>query len=169
MIAPLAKLIDWSARQVLATLGLGKPEGNPRLEEALQFLKGPHFIPAESKSAQVEFRPNPSGLHFHFPTPRPGGVAENNVGHGRFYRCGENWREQPAIILLHGRGDLVNHWHRFPSIARQCNRHGLNVATLVAPGYFQRRPRRRESSGGDYLRLAETTAQAVAEIRAMTG
>ena len=30
---------------------------NPRLEEALQFLKGPDFIPAESQPARVEFNP----------------------------------------------------------------------------------------------------------------
>jgi hypothetical protein len=48
MIAPLAKLIDWSASQVVwgirvkSLLKLGR---NPRLEEALQFLKGPNFIP----------------------------------------------------------------------------------------------------------------------------
>ena len=55
MIAPLAKFIDWSAIQIL-TLRMPPPDGrNPRLEEALQFLKGPDFIPAESQPARVEF------------------------------------------------------------------------------------------------------------------
>ena len=73
MIAPLAKLIDWSVLQARVTLNLlksGKPHTNgrsPRLEEALQFLKGPDFIPAESRPAPVEFNPDMSGVHFQFP------------------------------------------------------------------------------------------------------
>jgi pimeloyl-ACP methyl ester carboxylesterase len=170
MIAPLAKLIDWSAIQALAMLTPHDYGRNPRLEEALEFLKGPDFIPAESQPALLEFNPDESGLHFHFPTPRPGEFAENNIVYGRLYRYGENWRERPVLVLLHGRGDFFNHWHRFPSIARRCNRAGFNAATLVAPCYFQRCPRRSAALGGpDYLRLAKTTAQAVAEIRALTG
>jgi len=36
---------------------------------------------------------------FHFPTPRPGAFAENNVAYGRLYRCaerGKNDRDYPA-------------------------------------------------------------------------
>ena len=65
---------------------------NPRLEEALKFLKGPDFIPAESQPARVEFYPDESGLHFRFPTPRLCGFAENNVAYGRLYRCAERWQ-----------------------------------------------------------------------------
>ena len=77
MIAPLAKLIDWSVLQARVTLNLlksGKPHTNgrsPRLEEALQFLKGPDFIPAESRPAPVEFNPDMSGVHFQFPRRDP--------------------------------------------------------------------------------------------------
>jgi len=169
MIAPLAKLIDWSAIQALSMLEPPPDAQGPRLEEALEFLKGPDFIPVESQPARVEFNPDTSG-HFRFPTPRPCGSAENNVVYGRLYRCVGNWQERPVIVLLHGRCDVFNHWYRFPSIARCCNRAGFNAATLVAPYYFQRRSRRAAaSSRPDYLRLAETTAQALAEIRALTG
>jgi pimeloyl-ACP methyl ester carboxylesterase len=169
MIAPLAKLIDWSAIQALAMLEPPPHAQGPRLEEALEFLRGPDFIPVESQPAGVEFNPGKSG-HFRFSTPRPCSSAENNVVYGRLYRCAENWQKRPAIVLLHGRCDVFNHWYRFPSIARRCNRVGFNAATLVAPGYFQRRSRRPVTTGSpDYLRLAETTAQAVAEIRALTG
>jgi hypothetical protein len=54
MIAPLAKFIDWLAIQVLAILLPRFNARNPRLEEAIQLLKGPDFIPAESQPAQVE-------------------------------------------------------------------------------------------------------------------
>ena len=86
MIASLSRLIDWSAIQVL-TIRTPRDNGqSPRLEEALQFLKGPDFIPAESQPARVEFN---GPLHFRFPTPRPGDFAENNVVYGRLYRCGD--------------------------------------------------------------------------------
>jgi dienelactone hydrolase len=170
MIAPLAKFIDWSAIQALTLLDLNNNGLNPRLEEALQFLKGTDFIPTESRPAQLEFIPDESGRHFHFPTPRPVSFTENNVVYGQLYRCGERWQERPTIVLLHGRLDYFNHWFKFPLIARRCNRAGMNVATLVLPFQFQRRPRRlSDLRGPEYLRMAETTSQAVAEIRALTG
>lgn len=89
MIAPLAKFIDWSAIQA-ATLKIPSANvHNPQLEEALKFVKRPDFIPAESQPAQIEFDPGKFGLHFRFPTPKPGEVVENNVVYGRFYRCAE--------------------------------------------------------------------------------
>ena len=91
MIAPLAKLIDWSVLQVAyAVVGLRhEPRPNWKLDEALEFLNGPDFIPAASNAAQIEFdRPR----HFRFPTPRPDKVEENNTVYGRLYRCAERWR-----------------------------------------------------------------------------
>jgi pimeloyl-ACP methyl ester carboxylesterase len=173
MIAPLAKFIDWSAIQVLTLRRRPFDGRNPRLEEALEFLKGPDFIPAESQSRfiGIEFNPDESGLHFRFPTPRPGAFTENNIVHGRLYRCAERWQEQPVIILLHGGGNnFISHRFLFPLIARQCNRAEFNAATLEAPFHYQRRQRQSGAlNWPDYLREAEATAQAVAEIRALTG
>ncbi len=192
MIAPLAKYLDWWAVQFV-TLTLPPASGqNPRLEEALQFLKQPDFIPAESHAARVEFNSGPAGLHFHFPTPQPCAFAENNLVHGRLYRCLQRWQERPVIILLHGGGDFIDHRFRFPRIARHCNRVGFNAATLELPYHFQRRPRTpgaltnpddsRTADGPafpfpasgafhsrNYLRMAEAMAQGIAEIRALTG
>ena len=168
MIASLAQFIDWSAIQVLAMLGPRDHERNSRLEEALQFLNGPDFIPAESQPARVEFN---GPLHFRFSTPRPGDFAENNVVYGRLYHCAERWQERPVIVLLHGGGNnLISHRFLFPLIARQCNRAGFNAATLDAPFHYQRRPRQPGAlNWPDYLRETEATAQAIAEIRALTG
>ena len=57
MIAPLAKFIDWSAIQMAcAVVGLRHaPKPKWKLEEALEFLNGPDFIPATSDLAQMEF------------------------------------------------------------------------------------------------------------------
>jgi dienelactone hydrolase len=143
---------------------------NPRIEEAIQFLKGPEFVPDESQPARVEFNPDKSGLLFRFPTPRPCGFAETNIVYGRLYRCTERWQERPVIILLHGAGGFPDYQFRFPWMARRCNRAGFNAATLVAPYHFQRRPRKLGPwSRPDCLQIAEAAAQAIAEIRALTG
>jgi pimeloyl-ACP methyl ester carboxylesterase len=166
MIAPLAKFIDWSAIQAVSLM-MPTHDSDARLEEAIRFLNGPDFIPTDSQPAQVEFD---GSVHFRFPTPRPCDSPENNVVHGRLYRCSEPWQERPVIILLHGWGDWASYKLRFPLIARRCNRKGFNVATLVAPAHFQRRLRQRGTfDHGDILLLAQRAAQGIAEIRAMAG
>ena len=166
MIAPLAKLMDWSSIQA-AVLMMPANDLNSKLEEAIQFLKGPDFVPTDSPPAQVEFN---GALHFTFPTPRPCEFAENNVVHGRLYRCIGRWQERPVIILLPGWNDSASYKLRFPLLARRCNRAGFNVATLVPPYHFQRCPRqRREFDRGDCLQFAQAAAQGIAEIRALTG
>ena len=166
MIAPLAKFMDWSSIQLM-TLMMPAVKSDWRLEEALRFLKGPDFVPADSQPALVEFE---GPLHFRFPTPQPCEFPENNVVHGRLYRCGEQWRERPVIVLLPGYNDSASYDLRFPLIARCCNRVGLNVATLVLPYHFQRcPPQLAEFDTGDCLFWAQRTAQGIAEIRALTG
>ncbi len=166
MIAPLAKLIDWYVLQVAAMLPSIRKcaRGDSKLAEAVEFLNWPNFIPAETKPAELEFTSN---SHFKFPSPRPSEFAENNVAHGRLYRCAEAWQKRPVIILLHGGGNFPGHQFRFHWLARRCHRAGFNAATLELPYHFQRRVRRIESF--DHLRTAEAFAQAVAEIRALTG
>ena len=165
MIAPLAKLIDWSALQmayVVAPLRHA-PRSKWKLEEAIEFLNGPDFIPAASDPARIEFD---GPRHFTFPTPQPCQFAENNVVHGRLYRCADAWKKRPAIILLDG-SPAVGYNTAFPLFARRFNRAGFNVATLVAPYYLERRPRRPTQE--NCLEFAHAMAQNVAEIRALTG
>lgn len=170
MIAPLAKFIDWFALQFFWAIRLKSvrkwniDKSTSKLEEAVRFLNGPDFIPAESKPAKLEFKSN---IHFTFSSPRPCEFAVNNTVHGRFYRCAGRWQERPVIVLLHGGGDFLNHRFRFPRLVPACNRSGFNVATMVAPYHFQRHPRGLEQ--WDYLRTAQAFAQGVAEIRALTG
>jgi len=166
MIAPLAKCIDWTALQAIPLLISARKcdRGNTKLKEAIEFLNGPNFIPTESKPAELEFT---SDIHFKFSSPRPCEFAENNVVHGRLYRCADDWQKRPVIILLHGGGNFPGHQFRFHWLARHCHRAGFNAATLELPYHFQRRVRRIEAF--DHLRTAEAFAQAVAEIRALTG
>jgi dienelactone hydrolase len=170
MIAPLSRFIDWSAFQIFSLMLPPGHAQNPRLEQALQILNQPDFIPAESQPARVEFGPDESGVHFRFPTPQPGRLAENNIAYGRLHRCADRWQNRPVLVLLHGWGDFAGYHLRFRLLAHRCNRAGLNTAMLVAPFHFQRGPRRREAgSHPDCSQLAEAVSQAVAEIRALTG
>lgn len=139
------------------------PRPKWKLEEAVEFLIGPDFIPATSDPAQIEFD---GPRNFKFPTPCPGEVEENNIVYGRLYRCAERWQERPAIILLDGYPAIGYHT-AFPLLARRFNRAGFNVATLVAPYNLQRRPRRPVKE--NCLEFARAMAQQVAEIRALTG
>jgi hypothetical protein len=165
MIAPLAKFIDWTALQLAYVVAPVSHAPRPKwkLEEALEFLNGPDFIPGASDPARIEFDGPRS---FKFPAPRPGKVAENNIVYGRLYRCAERWQARPVIILLDG-NPAVGYHTAFPLIARRFNRAGFNVATLVAPYQLQRRPRRPIEE--DCLEFAQAVAQNVAEIRALTG
>src|SRR5512135_3539532 len=57
MIAPLAKFIDWSALQMAFVVAPLRHAPRPKwkLEEALEFLNGPDFIPAAGDPARIEF------------------------------------------------------------------------------------------------------------------
>jgi pimeloyl-ACP methyl ester carboxylesterase len=179
VIAPLAKFIDWCVLQAVP-LGISPrkcDKNNTKLTEAIEFLNGPNFIPADSKPAELEFT---SDIHFKFPSPKPCEFAENNVVHGRLYRRAKDWQKFPTLILLHGSLDFFNHRYRFPLMVPAIHRAGFNAATLAAPYHFQRRVRRKFAWDHlqsaelvefalDHLRSAEALGQAVAEIRALTG
>jgi dienelactone hydrolase len=165
VIAPLARLIDWSALQmayVVAPLRHA-PESKWRLAEALEFLNGPDFFPVASEPARIEFD---GQRHFRFPTPRPCEDEENNIVYGRLYRCGERWQERPMVILLDG-SPALGYNTVLPLIARRFNRAGFNVALVVAPYELRRRPRGPFEE--NCLDFARAMAQNVAEIRALTG
>jgi hypothetical protein len=166
MIAPLAKFIDWSALQMVYAIGMrysNVPKSKWKLEEAIEFLKGPDFIPAASDPAQIEFD---GPRQFEFPTPRPGKVEENNIVYGRLYRCAGRWQQRPVIILLDG-SPAIGYHSAFPLLARRFNRAGFNVATLMASYHLRRRPRR--PIEWNCLELARVVAQNVAEIRSLSG
>jgi len=135
MIAPLAKFIEWSALQVAAMLPSFRKcaRGDSQLTEAVEFLNGPNFIPAESKPAELEFK---SKIHFTFPSPRPCEFAENNVVHGRLCRRTKDWQKFPTIILLHGGGGFLGHRYGFPLKVPAIHRAGFNAATLAALTIF---------------------------------
>jgi hypothetical protein len=131
MIAPLAIFIDWCVLQVAAMLPSIRKcaRGDSKLQEAVGFLNGPDFIPAESNPGGVEFTSN---IHFRFPSPRPCEFAENNVVHGRLYRRTNDWQKCPTIILLHGGSDFLGYRYGFPLTAPAIHRAGFNAASAVS-------------------------------------
>ena len=147
MIALLAISIDRSVLPIgyamlpQSTWREAANEQDLKLEQTVQFLNGPDFIPTESQLAQLDFITDASGGRFRFPTPRPCEFAENNVVHGRLYRCADAWQERPVIVGLHGGGDFPGNQFGFHLFARRCLRAGFNAATLELPYHFQRRPR----------------------------
>jgi hypothetical protein len=182
MIAPIAKLIDWSVLQIGGLRFMRREPVNERdlkLEKAVKFLVGPDFIPAESQPAQLDFIPDTSGCRFRFLTPRPCEFAENNVVHGRLYRCAKPWQKRPVIVLLHGGIEYLHYRFGFAWLARHFNRAGFNAVTLESPYHFQRRPHQygplsiigqySAVDSSDYLQMAKTYAQAIAEIRSLVG
>ena len=82
MIAPLAKFIDRLVLQIghamlpQSTWREAAHEQDLKLEQTVQFLNGPDFIPTESQPAQLDFIPDASGGRFRFPSPRPCEFAE---------------------------------------------------------------------------------------------
>jgi len=93
MIAPLAKFLDWSAIQAVTLMMPAEPD-DWRLEEALEFLKGPDFVRAGSQPAQVEFNSRWKFLHVQTSgpdslpsgrteTPYPADAASTKVLHAR--------------------------------------------------------------------------------------
>ena len=61
MIAPLAKLMDWSAVQLM-TLMMPAKEYDWRLEEALRFLKGPNVVSTDIRYRENKFIGNMSEI-----------------------------------------------------------------------------------------------------------
>jgi dienelactone hydrolase len=170
MIAALSRLIDRSA-MYLAAARMPRPDGRDfRLAEAQKVIDSLDFIPAEVKVADVQFT---EGVGFRFDTPQPGPFAQNNTVHGRFYRSPGPWLERPTAILLHGWNDAIHHHIRFPHLAAQFNRNGLNAVTLEAPFHFQRRPRQLGAWSNflcpDIFRTVEAMRQEISEIRAFAG
>jgi dienelactone hydrolase len=170
MMAGFSKWLDWVAIR-LAAARMPRPNGcDPHLAQVRQLLDSPAFIPAEAAMAKVRLI---GANRLRFDSPLPCAFDENNTVQGRMYRCGQRWQERPAILLLHGWNDVINHYFRFPLMAGQINRSGFNAATLEAPFHFQRRPRRLGAWSNflcpDLLRTVEAARQAVAETRAFAG
>lgn len=143
---------------------------DPQLREAKTLMRSAEFFSVPVDPAKLEFL---QGDRFQFQSPIQTPFVHNNVVHGRLFRCGDDWRTRPCVILLHGWNDEINHRFRFPSLARHFNRVGINCAMIELPYHFQRKPHPpatvQNFISEDILRMVEATQQSLADIRALAG
>lgn len=161
---------EWMDRIALRTAAPSVkpvPGWMEQVDAARELLKHPDFF---SNSVQ-----SPGDLTFisddvfQYASPLPSAWPENNVVHGRLFRCDGEWKSRPTVLLLHGWNAELAYRFQFPWLARQCNRRGLNAAMIELPFHRQRKP---SGTGlnflsGDLLRVIQATRQAIADIRAL--
>jgi dienelactone hydrolase len=166
----LCKWLDaWVIRSAAARMP-GPCGCDPQLDAAEGLIRSEDFFRTPVEAAKLEFL---QGERFRFQSPIQTPFDHNNVVYGRLYRSGENWQSRPSVILLHGWNDELNHRFRFPTLARQFNRAGINCAMIELPYHFQRKPHPpatvQNFISEDILRTVEATQQSLADIRALAG
>lgn len=112
-----------------------------------------------------------NGTEFRFPSVIRTTWDENNSVHGHLFRCADEWRRRPTVILLHGWNADQCYRHQFPRFARYLERAGINTAMIELPYHCQRRPSVegavRNFISEDLHSMIEATEQAVADIRSL--
>jgi dienelactone hydrolase len=151
-----------------AAIRMPRPTGaDAHSEEARRLLESPDFFGEATPPAEITFT---GGKNFQFRSPVVTACPENNLVAGRMSRCGKNWRKRPAVVLLHGWNDRWGYRYRFPWLARQFVRRGINAAMFELPYHYQRRPSRgvtRNFISEDIGRTMEAAHQALAEINSV--
>jgi dienelactone hydrolase len=127
------------------------------------------FSDASTATPQVSFS---GATAFRFPSAITTPSDENNIVHGFLFRCGQNWRSQPTVILIHGWSAELCYRFQFPRLARRLRRAGLNTATLELPYHCQRRPRRggavNDFISDDLNSMLQAARQALSDMRTLT-
>jgi dienelactone hydrolase len=159
-------LDSWVIRSAAARMP-GPTGCNPQLDAAEALINSDNFFAPEVEVPNVVVAPDG---RFEFCSSIQTPFAQNNVAHGRLFRC-EKSTSKPTVILLHGWNDDINYRLRFPFFAKQFNRLGMNCAVLELPFHFQRRPvppaSVRNFISENVLSTVQATQQAIADIRAL--
>jgi len=140
----------------------------PHSQEARERLGAPDYLRPPTSKPLVQFQ---GRTRFSFRssiiTPWP----ENNQVAGRLYRAGKNWRERPAVVLLHGWNGEWHYRMQFPYLAWRLRRRGWNVAMLELPYHGNRRPTQpgaiRNFLSSDLFRMIEAVQQSLADVEAL--
>jgi hypothetical protein len=141
------------------------------LEEAQALLADPDFLwPRGVPAAEPEFF---SQTGFRFRSLVSSASPENDVVWGRFFRAGKDWRQKPAVLLVHGWNGELGYIYQFPFLARLLARRGVNAAMIELPYHAHRRPKGLNTINNfishDLLCMLSATRQAIADCRAMMG
>jgi hypothetical protein len=165
----VTKPLDWFTIQ-LARLSVHSGNGTDEHVTAAQsLLDAPDFF-CDFVEAPCDLRFE-SEREFTFASALKTPWLENNLVHGRLFRCVKHWRDQPVVILLHGWNAEAGYRVLFPYLARRLVRAGVNVAMIELPYHCQRKPRGtdavRNFLSDDLESVVEATRQSIADIRAM--
>jgi len=142
--------------------------GDHHQREAEQLLKVPDFFTIGIDYPDLSFR---DSRHFSFDSQIKTRWPINDRVYGRLNRAGRNWRDRPAVILLHGWNSELAYARHFPFLAWRLNRHRVNAAMFELPFHGRRRP----SGDGaiknfishDLQNMVEATRQAVVDARSL--
>jgi len=163
----VCNLIDkWVIRSAAARLPRSTG-ADAHVEEARRLLESPDFFAENTPAATITFT---GGKNFQFPSAVTTPATENNTVSGRISRCGKQWRNRPAMVLLHGWNDRIGYRHRFEWLARRFNRRGINCVAFELPYHFSRKPKQgpvRNIISEDLGRSMEAIHQALADVNAM--
>lgn len=144
-------------------------KGENCLAEARPIAVEPEFFGEVKALEKVDF----FGQHdFACDSPMPGVAPECRRIHGKFYRCGDNWRQQPVVIMLHGWNGENCYRLLFPLLAHQCRRNGISLLSFQLPCHGRRRAP--SGLGNDFISpdlsaMIVSTHQAIADSRALIG
>jgi len=135
---------------------------------AAELLHSPDFFQTPVVTPSLTFT---GPRHFSFDSQiRTSSQIINRV-HGRLYRAGAQWRNKPAVILLHGWNSELAYARQFPFLAWRLNRCGVNAAMFELPFHGRRRPSRPGEINNfishDLLSMVEATRQSLVDARAL--
>ena len=168
MLAALAKFLDRSAIHLARFEMRRLTKGSPPVPPDGPIKKDDLFEEVPITMPEVCFTTKNA---FHFPSLIETSCPQNNTVHGRLYRCGENWRHRPAVILVHGWDYELAYRFQFPYLARRLCKLGVNTAMLELPYHCHRRPRGngvvKNFISNDLECVFQAIQQSIADIRAL--
>ena len=167
MHAGLAKLVDRGAIQ-LAQMAIWRLTKGSRPVGVAPIKDDDFFEETAVTAPELSFTTKTA---FQFTSPFTAASVENNTVYGRLYRCGTDWQQRPAVILMHGWDCDFCYRFQFPLLARRLCRLGVNAAMLELPYHCHRRPRGenavRDFISNDLESVREAIQQSIADIRAL--
>ena len=108
-------------------------------ERAAELLAAPELFTPKVPSAKLEFK---GKRRFVFNS-----VVQSrwdvNPPHGVLWRAGKDWKNKPAVILIHGWNGEMGYYFSFPGIQMALARRGVNALKFELPFHGLRRSRRR--------------------------
>ena len=144
------------------------PDGAAHAEEAAAFLASSDFFCPRVNAADLQFTGKDA---FRFPSAVESPEAGNNTVPGRCELVAEDWRERPAVILLHGWNAELQYQWCLPYWSQLLTRAGINAFRFELPYHASRRPRSpapiQNFLSGDLLHVTRATHQTLADVRSL--